>query len=204
MKTRIETIYKYIDKNDYVIDIGCDSAKLSIMLAKNKVDSIASDLRKNIIDTCIKNTPKELKKYIDYRVGDGLEVLTSEDKVNTVVLSGMGTSLILNIIKNKKFNKIITISNNNHYDLRSKMIEKGYKILMEEIIYENKKYYNLIIFVPGKDKYTAKDLYVGVNHQNIELLNKYKLYKINKLKKIIKSVPEGRQKELNEEINMLS
>lgn len=204
MKTRIEAINNLITDTDKVIDVGCDSAKLSNLLAKRGIHSIASDLRKNIIDNCINNTSEELKHYIDYRVGNGLEVLNEKDNINIAVLSGMGTYLILNILQNYQIPKIITISNNNHYLLRKEMVKRGYIISKEEIIKENKKYYNLIEFVTGKKEYTEKDLYVGVNHINKDLFEEYKLYKIKKLTLLLKNVPNERKEGIQNEINMLS
>ena len=46
---RIESIYSFIDKNDKVVDVGCDQAKLGIMLAKSNIKSIASDISINVI-----------------------------------------------------------------------------------------------------------------------------------------------------------
>ena len=47
---RIEAIYSLIDLKDKVVDVGCDQAKLSIMLAKRNQPSIASDISENVIN----------------------------------------------------------------------------------------------------------------------------------------------------------
>ena len=46
---RIEAIYQLIDENDKVVDVGCDQAKLSILLAKRNQSSIASDISEKVI-----------------------------------------------------------------------------------------------------------------------------------------------------------
>ena len=46
---RIEAIYSFIDLKDRVVDVGCDQAKLGIMLAKTNIKSIASDISINVI-----------------------------------------------------------------------------------------------------------------------------------------------------------
>ena len=184
---RINTIAKYISKNDRVIDVGCDHAYLSMALSRNKIYSIASDIRRNIIENSYEVAKKkELDKYIDFRVGNGLEVLSESDNINTLVLSGMGSTLMISILKNSnfRFKKIITISNREHEFLRTEMQKLGYKADLEEIIFEKNKYYNLILFVPGKKEYTEEELIIGVNHQNMELFrekNKIELDKINKI-----------------------
>ena len=134
---RIETIYSYIDENDKVVDVGCDQAKLSIMLSQRNQSSIAVDISEKVIEKAKRNIKSDL---IDLRVSNGLENVNSNE-VDTLVLSGMGTHTILEIISksNIKFKKIITISNNYHSILREKMNDLGYKIELEEIIKEKNK-----------------------------------------------------------------
>ncbi len=200
MNKRIKTIASYINKSDLVADIGCDQALLSIHLAFNGISSIASDIRVNIIEKCKEKITKlNLEDFIKLRVGDGIEKINS-DEADTLILSGMGTYTILKIIENSesKFKKIITISNNNHKILRERMHKLGYKILLEEIIYEKKKYYNLIIFIPGNTKYTLSELNIGKNHQNKSILKKYNEELINKYTKIYEKSNDVNIKELIE------
>ena len=179
---RIETIFSYIDINDKVVDVGCDQAKLGIMLAKRNQKSIASDISENVINKAKTDIKTDL---IDFRVSDGLENI-KEGEADTLVLSGMGTYTILEILSctNLKFKKIITISNNYHDTLRSKMNDLGYKVDTEEIIKENDKYYNLIIFIPGNKDYTETELLLGLNHKNNIMYKEYLNYLLNKYKQI--------------------
>ena len=187
MSKRISTIVKYIDKKDIVLDIGCDSAILSIYLAKNKIKSYASDIKENIIksdELIVKEM--NLEDYVTLIVSDGLKNIDESLPINTLVLAGMGTHTILEILNvDKKYDKIITISNNDYYILRKEMMGRGYIIDKEEIIYDKDKYYNLIIFKPGKKEYTEKELIVGVNHQNKKELKNYQKFLIEKFSKIL-------------------
>ena len=66
---RIESIYSLIDESDKVIDVGCDQAKLSIMLARRNQSSIACDISENVI----KRAKMDIKSpLIDLRVSNGL------------------------------------------------------------------------------------------------------------------------------------
>lgn len=193
---RIKSILFLIDETDTVVDVGCDQALLSIMLAKKGIKSIASDLRKNIIDNARKKINElKLNEYIDLRVGNGLESI-KENEANTLVLSGMGTFTILEILKNTniKFNKIITVSNNNHSILRDKMNTLGYKVLKEQIIIDRNKYYNIIVFVPGTTKYTKKELLLGLNHIDENMYLKYKDFLLKKYNKILKKSKDKNDK----------
>ncbi len=187
---RIYSIEKYIDNNDRVIDVGCDHAFLSMILSKRNIYSIASDIKENIIMKAFENvSKKKLSNNIDFRVGNGLEVLKSSDDINTVVLSGMGSNLIIQIMKNanKVFEKIITVSNREHEYLREEMLKLGYVVDLEEIIYEKNKYYNLILFKPGKTEYSEDELLLGRNHQNLDLFYKKNRYELDKINNIFKN-----------------
>lgn len=201
---RIETIYSLIDKNDKVVDVGCDQAKLSIMLAKRNQKSIASDISEKVIDRASK-TIKELSldNLIDLRVSNGLDNI-KESEADTLVLSGMGTYTILDILSdtNIKFKKIITISNNYHDILRVKMNDLGYKINKELIIKENNKYYNLIEFTIGNNNLSREEELIGLNHIDKTMYNEYLNYLLNKYLNIQKQ-SKNQNKKINEIINII-
>ena len=184
--TRIKKISSYIEDNEKVIDVGCDQALLSKLLAKRHIYSIASDVVDSIIERASENLTLEEKKYIDFRVGSGV-TLNENETDYTLVTAGMGTYTILDIVKNSKvrFNKIITISNNHHETLRREMIKMGYFIKLEEIVKEKGKLYNMIIFDTIEREFTNVELIVGYNHQNIELLRERNNLLIIKYKKIL-------------------
>lgn len=186
---RIEAIYSFIDLKDRVVDVGCDQAKLGILLAKRNQKSIASDISPKVIERASLDIRKlGLDNLIDLRVSNGLQNI-KEKEADTLVLSGMGTHTILEILNNTKlkFNKIITISNNYHDILRNKMNELNYKVDKELIIKENNKYYNLILFTKGIKKYSQKELLLGLNQVDNELYKEYLNHLLNKYKTIKKS-----------------
>ncbi len=202
MNKRIIKIASYVEPYDKVIDVGCDMALLGEYLAKKNIFSVSSDIRRNIIENASKRIEKlELNKYIKFIVTDGLDNTESEE-FDTVVLSGMGTYTILKILERsiKKYKKIIIISNNNHDILRVKMLELGYCIKEEEIIFDKNKFYNLILFIPGKSVYTTEEIIIGKNHKNIELLNKKLLIDLKKYKKIYK---KNKDNYIKENINII-
>ena len=183
--TRLEKISSYISDNEKVLDVGCDQALLSKILAKRKIYSIASDLRPTIIENAKKNlTPLE-KEYITFSVSNGVPTILNEEY--TLVLSGMGAHTILDILKNSnyRFNKIITISNNNNDILRTEMSKLNYYVLEEEIIKEKGKFYNLIVFDNVKRDYSKEQILVGINHKNKELLKEKNEYLIKKYTSIL-------------------
>ncbi len=197
---RIEAIFSFIDEKDKVVDVGCDQAKLSKLLLTRNQCSIASDISEKVI----KKAKESIKDdRIDFRVSNGLEKI-NKDEVDTLVLSGMGTHTIIEILSNTKikFKKIITISNNYHDILREKMNTFGYIVSEEQIIKENNKYYNLILFVPGNKNYSESELLIGLNHKDIDLYKEYLEYLSNKYK-IIKKTSEDKNKKVDKMLEII-
>lgn len=201
---RIESIYSLIDENDKVVDVGCDQAKLSIMLAKRNQKSIASDISEKVINRASSTIKKlSLDNLIDLRISNGL-INIKENEADTLVLSGMGTHTILQIVSstNIKFKKIITISNNYHDILRAKMNNLGYKVNRELIIKENNKYYNLIEYVKGKNNLSREEELIGLNHIDKNMYNEYLKYLLNKYLNIQKQ-SKNQNKKINEIISII-
>ncbi len=194
---RIEALCSFINEDDKVVDVGCDQAKLGLMLAKRGQKSIASDRSENVIDRARHDLGRN--KYIDLRVSDGLDNI-NEGEADTLVLAGMGTHTMLEILNKTslKFKKIITISNNYHNILREKMNKLDYKVDSELIVEDMDKFYNLIVFVPGNSEYTERELLLGLNHVDEVMYKKY----INFLKDKYNNIKET-SKDKNEKVDIM-
>lgn len=208
ISNRLLSLSKYISKKDKIIDIGCDHALLDIYLVKNKIvkNIIVSDISSKALDQGKKNIEKhKLTKEIETRIGNGLEVLKEEDHINTVIISGLGTSTILNILDNKyinKINKLIIQSNNDHYKLRKNIVNLGYKIDKEEALEDKNKNYINIIFTKGIKTYCENELKFGT--KNMINKNYYYEYIIQKQKKILpKITDENKINEIKKDIKYL-
>lgn len=201
---RIETIVSLITSNDKVADIGCDQAEVGIMLAKKGIKSIASDVSGKVIEKAkSKIISLNLSDYVKLRVGNGLDTL-KDNEADTLVLAGMGTYTIFNILNtDKRFNKIITISNNNHDELRYKMNKLNYKVDYEIIIKEKGIYYNLIVFNKGNREYSEEELLFGFNHKNKSMHNEWKKYLLDKYS-VIQKNSKGKNEKINKIINLLT
>ena len=199
ISNRLKSLVKYVNVEDKVIDIGCDHALLDIYLVKNNIvnNVLISDISKNALEQGIDNIKKyNLESNIESRCGNGLEVLNEKDNIDTVIISGMGTNTILNILNNKyleNINKLIIQSNKDYDLLRSEVIKLGFKILEEEVIVDNDKLYINIVFIRGNKEYTELELKYGTS----TMINKevYYKYLINKLDKIINSVSDDTLKD---------
>ena len=186
---RLNEIVSLIDEGTNVIDIGCDHALLDIYLTLNKKNKcIAADINKNALESAIKNIKKyNLEKEIKTLISDGLKNIDIPSN-NTIVICGMGTNTILNIIKNsdiKKIDNLIIQSNNDLYRLRKEVTKLGFYINKERNIEDKNKYYTIIKFKKGYKKYSFFEYKYGINLEN----KIYIKYLINKNEKIINELP---------------
>lgn len=189
---RLKRVASYVDDNSYIIDVGCDHALLDIYLVKTKknIKTIASDISDGPLEYAYKNIEKEnLLNKIKITKRNGIDNL--EKEVDTIVISGMGTSNVLDIIFRNKDNlknikKIIISSNNDWYSLRKTFTENNYYIKEEDIILENNKFYPIIIFEKGTKKYKKYELKYGpiLLKSNNEIFKKYTEKEITKLSNI--------------------
>lgn len=195
LSLRLSSLTKFVNYNDKIIDIGCDHALLDIFLVKSDLvkSIIASDINVQALNSGIKNIENEgLSDKISARLGDGLNVLTDKDNIDTVIISGMGTNTIIGILNNdhlKDINKLIIQSNNDHTILRKYVTKLGFYIKSEEYFQDNKKNYINIVFVRGNKKYSKIDLTYGpiLKHNK-----PYLEFEINNIEKIEELVPKNK------------
>ena len=88
------------------------------------------------------------------------------------------------------YKKIIISSNNNYYYLRKNITNLNFKIESEKIVYEKGKYYPIIVFIPGKEKYNNFQLKYGPKllKEKNQVFKNYLDYNRKKLIKIYKSL----------------
>lgn len=162
---RLKTIASFIKKNTEVVDVGCDHALLDIYLTLyNGNKCIATDISEGALKQAKFNIYHYgLTEDIKLQVGDGLKNIKSlKDKI--IVLAGMGTETILEILNDERIYdaKYIVISTHTELRLlRRKMVQKGFIIADEKVAMENYKFYVVIKFVKGKKRYTARECYLG-------------------------------------------
>lgn len=188
LSKRLQTIANLVPSNSIVADIGCDHGLLDIYLTLNNISKKAYAC--DIVDGAIKIVQENKKKYkannVYVRQGNGLDVITSKDKVNTIIMSGLGNITITNILNNNinkldNIDNIIIQSNTNVFQIRKYLISIGYYIENEKMVLDNKIIYTVILFKKGKRNYTKKEIFLGP----ILLQNKDNNFK-NEVKKIIK------------------
>lgn len=189
LNKKLIAIASLIEPEDIVIDIGCDHAYLPIYLKKEKLckEVYASDISENVIKIAKENIMKK-NTNIEVYLSDGFKGIQN-NKINTAIISGMGTSTILNIINNapKNIEKYIISSNNDYEVLRKEMLKKDFYIQKEIVVKERDKYYPIIIFTKEFQKENKLSLKYGKSNSK-----EYYKYLEEKEKSILKRIPKKR------------
>ena len=202
LSKRLEAISSLVPVNAKVIDVGCDHALLDIYLYQNKISKkiIATDVNLNALGNAQENIKKvKLDKYIETRLGNGIDPLNSDDDIDTIIMAGMGAHTIIGILKNnyqklKNIDNIIIQSNTKLFFLRKEMMKLNYKIDNEVMVLDNKKIYTIIKYVKGKQKYNKKELYFGpvLLKNNSKLFQEYNKKELAKLEMKLKLLPKDK------------
>lgn len=188
LSNRLKAIVKFVDKKDSVVDVGCDHGYLSIYLKEViKVKKIiASDINQNALNSAINNIKKS-NLDIETVLSDGIKDINLKG-INTLVISGMGTSTILHILsdkgKLKNINKLLLQSNNDHEDLRRNLNKLGYYLEDETYTFEKGKWYVTCKFIKSEQTNNEDVIKYGLLN-NLE----YNKYLLDYEKNIIKRIP---------------
>lgn len=205
---RLKRITDFIPSDSYILDVGCDHALLDIYLALNRknVKLIASDINENPLKIAKENIKKyNLEDEITLEKADGVSKIN--DEVDTVVIAGMGTSTINDIINNdlkklKNVKKIIISSHTSSFELRENMNKKGFKIIDEAVVFDKGKYYEIIVYSNGYEKLSKLDMKYGpiISKRKDEITKAYFNERYLKLIEIYKKIPNGNKK-LKDDLN---
>lgn len=200
LSKRLEVISSLIPNGVKIVDIGCDHGFLSIYLAQSKKvkNVIAADINENALGNAKANIKKyKLEEVIETRLGDGLDVIQDNDKIDSLVIAGMGEHTIIgmfkkNLEKLKKIKTMIIQSNTRIEFLRREVVKLGYIIKDEELVQDGKKIYTIICFEQGNKRYNKKEYYFGpiLLKKKNELFKEYNKQELTKLYIIKKMIPK--------------
>lgn len=193
-----------VDSCDLLADIGTDHAYIPVYLIKKGIikRAIAADISKG----SIKKAEDNAKKYdcldkIDLRCGDGLEVINKGEQPNCIVIAGMGGMLAIDVMnKNidvvKGVDKLIVQPQRDIDRVRKFLHKTGLKIDNEKMLFEDGKFYNIIVCSKGDDvNYSETDYWFGkklVDEKN-EILKEYIIYEMNKMNRVLESLRDNRE-----------
>ncbi|MGY4690334.1 tRNA (adenine(22)-N(1))-methyltransferase [Salibacterium sp. K-3] len=157
LSERLRTVAEKIPAGSVIADIGTDHGAIPIYAVKHNLapHAVASDVNTGPLAAAQTNVEKEqLEHRIHIRSGNGLHVLREEDNVDTVIISGMGGSLITSILEDGKawtegLRCLILQPNLGAVEIRRWFINNNWVLKSEDILEENNKIYEILTAVPG-------------------------------------------------------
>lgn len=154
---RLLAVASMVTPGSIVADIGCDHAYLSIYLIRNNICDrvIACDINKGPLDIArINVSDVELLDKIELRLSDGLHEIHAGE-VDSVVIAGMGGKVMAKIIEEgsevlEKVHEMILEPQSEVPFFRHFLEENGYRIISEDMVYEDDKFYPIIKVIHGQ------------------------------------------------------
>ena len=207
ISNRLISISKYTKGYNLLLDVGSDHGLLPIYAINNNYvkDAIASDINfKPLI-----KAKENFKKYnLDIKtiIYDGIP----ETIADCIVIAGMGSELIIQILdktlNNAKNLKRLILCPNTDYEMLRTYINHKFMIVDEEVIYDKKHYYEIIVLEKGYSNYNNYELYFGpilLKNRSNEFINKIKK-DLKTLTNIVNGITDLSKKEkIGKEIKMI-
>ena len=184
LSKRLMAIANLVENTDILVDIGSDHALLPIYLAENNIVKTiyAVDNKMKPLNNAIKNIDKyNLKDRVIPLLSDGFNSIDFDYDI--VTISGMGGDLIRSILSNNRFKNdktLILEGNKNHDEIRTYLMDNYYKIIYEEIVFEQNIYYFIIKAVPNKTKIELSKNEIKYGPYNIKSKNPLLIDFLNK------------------------
>ncbi len=152
LSERLSAVASMVSKGGCVADVGCDHGFVSIYLMQSHISDrvIAMDVNRGPLERAAQHvTDYGLGDYIELRLSDGLERVTSEDNVQTAVIAGMGGKLMEKIIaqaaeRGLYVPELVLAPQSDRASLRRFLRKKEYTIVEETMICEDGKFYPIM------------------------------------------------------------
>lgn len=205
LSKRLRAIVNFCDKNKIIADIGTDHGFVPNFLYEEDYNRkiIATDISLNSLNKAIEFTElRGNKGKIEHIVCNGLEKIPPVDQI---IIAGMGGILISKILdrdfeKARQAEKLILQPMQQVDYLRKFLYDKGFKILDEKIVFEDNKFFHIIVanYKAIKEEYRDIDLKVSKllrNRKDKDLIEFLK-YLINYNIFIIKNIEGSSQRSI--------
>lgn len=181
LSDRLTSVASFIKDHANVADVGADHGLLEIFLLENKkVDSIMAIENKSGPFSILKNN---LKDYdVKLSLSSGIEAI--DEKVDTLVIAGMGGMLIVDILKTHKekldnIKQIVIDAHRDNEYVRKEIVNLGFYIEKEKIVFEKGTYYFVISFLKGHKEHSQDDYEWGYNITKDPLFKQFQTHELS-------------------------
>ena len=170
LSTRLERVAANVPLGARLADIGSDHGYLPVALMRRGM--IAAAVAGEVAITpfhAAQRTVRDngLEQHITVRLANGLAAIDLLDGITAISICGMGGETIREILESGKAHlggheRLILQPNGGEQPLRQWLMDNGYAILREELLQENRFYYEIIVAERvGPVVYSAEELYFG-------------------------------------------
>ena len=170
---RLKTVASFLEGVTLLCDVGSDHAYLPVYAIQQGliINAIAGEVVKGPFESA-RQTVQDyvLNDKISVRLGDGLDVVTSNDQVTAISICGMGGELISRILEagyngghlNGRERLILQPNVAEHF-VREWLMNHSYHIVEETVVEDNHRLYEIIVAEPvdKRVEYTELELKYG-------------------------------------------
>ena len=189
LSKRLKRIADMLTPGHDTADIGCDHGLVSVYLVQEGIAShvFAMDIGRGPLESAGKNIRKYLSEEemskVDLIVSDGFEKL-EPGQSQSAIIAGMGGQLIISILQNGlhksvfgKGYELVLSPQSDVPMVRVFLRENGFKIIDEDMLSEDGKFYNIIKAVFDNTEPKNIESSEGINQKMYDLYGRILLEK---------------------------
>lgn len=207
--SRLEAIVDLCPSAKVIADIGCDHGYVTAeLIVQEKADMvIATEKSQECLNKAVLLANSlNISPFVSFRLGDGFDALTKHDKVKCAIIAGMGGQEIIKILMHrpKHLFDFVLQPMKDAPMLRNYLVENGFKIVVDKLVKEDDKFYDLIYVTKGRCELVDLEIYFGKTNftDNYELFYEYLTQRQKKLLDLKANVGELRAK-LEQELRFI-
>ena len=177
LSKRLRMLADLVTQGNRLADVGTDHGYVPIyLLEKGRIPSaIAMDINRGPLGRAKEHIRQYgFETYIECRLSDGLQALKTGE-ADTLLIAGMGGGLVRRILMEGRetaegIPEWILQPQSELYQVRGFLVEQGYAIVQEHMVYEDGKYYPAMKVTPqgaralkgaSLENYTEAELHFG-------------------------------------------
>jgi len=167
---RLKRVAAHVPAGARLADIGSDHGYLPVALMRRGLiaAAVAGEVALTPFNAAQRTVREsDLDAQISVRHASGLAAIEPGDAINAISICGMGGETIRDILERGQSRlsgneRLILQPNGGEQPLRQWLMDNGYQILCEELLRENRFYYEIIVAErAGPVTYSAEELYFG-------------------------------------------
>ena len=204
---RLKTVASFLEGVTLLCDVGSDHAYLPVYAIQQGLitNAIAGEVVKGPFESA-RQTVQDyvLNDKISVRLGDGLDVVTSNDQVTAISICGMGGELISRILEQGRVNgtltgneKLVLQPNVAEHLLRQWLVEHDYEILEGVVVEDHHRLYEIIVAEKREQSFPLTAMQIKFGPKLMENPTEFVIRKwerqLRKIEEILAQLKQGKE-----------